>query len=110
MIFCTISSPPTKSAPASCASRTFSPPAITSTRTLLPSPFGRPTVPRTTWSECLGSTPRLIANSTVSLNFVRSEEHTSELQSPDHLVCRLLLEKKKQRSQAPPPPSRHRPC
>src|SRR5258708_32126058 len=26
----------------------------------------------------------------------RSEEHTSELQSPDHLVCRLLLEKKKQ--------------
>src|SRR5258708_6243262 len=27
---------------------------------------------------------------------MRSEEHTSELQSPDHLVCRLLLEKKKQ--------------
>src|SRR3990170_7370057 len=25
----------------------------------------------------------------------RSEDHTSELQSPDHLVCRLLLEKKK---------------
>src|SRR5258708_20335688 len=25
----------------------------------------------------------------------RSEEHTSELQSPDHLVCRVLLEKKK---------------
>src|SRR5258708_27583777 len=25
---------------------------------------------------------------------VRSEEHTSELQSPDHLVCRLLLETK----------------
>src|SRR5207244_6723262 len=29
----------------------------------------------------------------------RSEEHTSELQSPDHLVCRLLLEKKKKRTQ-----------
>src|SRR5258708_28135729 len=29
---------------------------------------------------------------------VRSEEHTSELQSPDHLVCRLLLEKKKHTS------------
>src|SRR5438552_10341680 len=29
---------------------------------------------------------------------VRSEEHTSELQSPDHLVCRLLLEKKKHSS------------
>src|SRR5258708_30614358 len=28
-------------------------------------------------------------------NSDRSEEHTSELQSPDHLVCRLLLEKKK---------------
>src|SRR5258708_33353793 len=27
-------------------------------------------------------------------NMMRSEEHTSELQSPDHLVCRLLLEKK----------------
>src|SRR5207244_9742402 len=31
---------------------------------------------------------------------LRSEEHTSELQSPDHLVCRLLLEKKKNRSKA----------
>src|SRR5207244_8953504 len=29
----------------------------------------------------------------------RSEEHTSELQSPDQLVCRLLLEKKKDRKQ-----------
>src|SRR5258708_30833350 len=29
------------------------------------------------------------------LKHKRSEEHTSELQSPDHLVCRLLLEKKK---------------
>src|SRR5258708_18981786 len=29
----------------------------------------------------------------------RSEEHTSELQSPDHLVCRLLLEKKKKKVQ-----------
>src|SRR5690348_17390430 len=28
----------------------------------------------------------------------RSEEHTSELQSPVHLVCRLLLEKKKKKS------------
>src|SRR5258708_23096782 len=30
-----------------------------------------------------------------AMNPMRSEEHTSELQSPDHLVCRLLLEKKK---------------
>src|SRR5258708_14311946 len=36
---------------------------------------------------------------------MRSEEHTSELQSPDHLVCRLLLEKKKKQPQqhAKPP-------
>src|SRR5258708_8488329 len=32
-----------------------------------------------------------------SRRFQRSEEHTSELQSPDHLVCRLLLEKKKRK-------------
>src|SRR5207244_12421269 len=31
----------------------------------------------------------------------RSEEHTSELQSPDHLVCRLLLEKKKKQLAQP---------
>src|SRR5258708_18437813 len=37
---------------------------------------------------------------TTSLTYaaVRSEEHTSELQSPDHLVCRLLLEKKKNKT------------
>src|SRR5438552_7539779 len=33
-----------------------------------------------------------------SPNNARSEEHTSELQSPDHLVCRLLLEKKKKKT------------
>src|SRR5258708_15125028 len=42
-----------------------------------PSPAG---LPRPTWPGA--GTPS------------RSEEHTSELQSPDHLVCRLLLEKK----------------
>src|SRR5256885_11232057 len=34
----------------------------------------------------------------------RSEEHTSELQSPCNLVCRLLLEKKKHEHVAPHPP------
>src|SRR5256885_2731983 len=34
----------------------------------------------------------------------RSEEHTSELQSPCNLVCRLLLEKKKKPPNPPPPP------
>src|SRR5258708_21821017 len=36
------------------------------------------------------------ASRSVPGSWHRSEEHTSELQSPDHLVCRLLLEKKKQ--------------
>src|SRR3989442_8754271 len=35
----------------------------------------------------------------------RSEEHTSELQSRPHLVCRLLLEKKKLALTSPPPTS-----
>src|SRR5256885_5010110 len=34
---------------------------------------------------------------------LRSEEHTSELQSPCNLVCRLLLEKKKNYHQVGPP-------
>src|SRR5258708_10326455 len=36
--------------------------------------------------------------------YERSEEHTSELQSPDHLVCRLLLEQKKNTLTSPPSP------
>src|SRR5256885_2888473 len=47
----------------------------------------------------------------------RSEEHTSELQSPCNLVCRLLLEKKKNkrnatrpRTQDPPLPRYRKPC
>src|SRR5258708_25085331 len=40
--------------------------------------------------------------SAIAVEQKRSEEHTSELQSPDHLVCRLLLEKKsKQRPRCP---------
>src|SRR5258708_10476720 len=36
----------------------------------------------------------LLGNRAFLISSNRSEEHTSELQSPDHLVCRLLLEKK----------------
>src|SRR5690348_17469050 len=36
-----------------------------------------------------------LSRSSSALSLLRSEEHTSELQSPVHLVCRLLLEKKK---------------
>src|SRR6266487_4156754 len=38
---------------------------------------------------------------------LRSEEHTSELQSPVHLVCRLLLEKKKHPGRVPRSAPRH---
>src|SRR5438876_5451633 len=48
----------------------------------------------TNTSPPVGSTSRRIP-----LPVVRSEEHTSELQSPVHLVCRLLLEKKKTNAQ-----------
>src|SRR5207248_9633702 len=41
--------------------------------------------------------PGGVSAPTGSGRFTRSEEHTSELQSPYDLVCRLLLEKKKQR-------------
>src|SRR5258708_23479126 len=41
-----------------------------------------------------GGGPLTITTTTGDIITGRSEEHTSELQSPDHLVCRLLLEKK----------------
>src|SRR5258708_29697525 len=46
---------------------------------------------RMNWSRC--------ASTRGSGYLLRSEEHTSELQSPDHLVCRLLLEKKKKHAE-----------
>src|SRR5207244_13447052 len=45
-------------------------------------------------SEARRSTPKA-GSTSINDATLRSEEHTSELQSPDHLVCRLLLEKKK---------------
>src|SRR5256885_3102911 len=41
--------------------------------------------------------PGKLARSIEKRSFMRSEEHTSELQSPCNLVCRLLLEKKKKK-------------
>src|ERR1700730_18038049 len=68
LIFSTISSPPTKSAPAASASFNLSPLAMTRTFFDLPRPCGRTTVPRTIWSACVGSTPRRSVISTVSSN------------------------------------------
>src|SRR5437879_6814217 len=45
--------------------------------------------------------PAVYGGSSHSMQNTRSEEHTSELQSPMYLVCRLLLEKKKQDKQKP---------
>src|SRR5574340_1669283 len=43
--------------------------------------------------QSAGTSYSLLINPAVSEEFNRSEEHTSELQSPKDLVCRLLLEK-----------------
>src|SRR5438876_7372826 len=71
---------------------------------MLPPPPRSTLFPYTTLFRS-SSTKRLRASSSRKPNVVtrdgpsrrrsRSEEHTSELQSPVHLVCRLLLEKKK---------------
>ena len=57
-----------------------------------------------TWTRCAGTsrgpTPSFWSASSGSP--WRSEEHTSELQSPCNLVCRLLLEKKKKKKKHPP--------
>src|SRR5690348_17840922 len=47
------------------------------------------------YSPPLRTEAESLAQSEANMQVERSEEHTSELQSPVHLVCRLLLEKKK---------------
>src|SRR5437763_17085414 len=54
----------------------------------------RSLAPRAHWRRRAPITPPAAERS----KYVRSEEHTSELQSPMYLVCRLLLEKKKQKN------------
>src|SRR3989454_5422574 len=48
--------------------------------------------------DLVGHPARHLAESPQPLGLERSEEHTSELQSPCNLVCRLLLEKKKKKT------------
>src|SRR3989442_10562928 len=49
----------------------------------------------TSWRKTSTATPASASISVTRTWTARSEEHTSELQSRPHLVCRLLLEKKK---------------
>src|SRR5258708_16906335 len=64
----------------------------TQTRSILCSLLSYPCCQETTSAITSNRDPLV-----VSWQHGRSEEHTSELQSPDHLVCRLLLEKKKKK-------------
>src|SRR3989442_10977745 len=50
----------------------------------------------------MATSPDLSQLTLIMTSSLRSEEHTSELQSRPHLVCRLLLEKKKRHKTAPP--------
>src|SRR2546422_3438736 len=65
------------------------------------------------WSCCFSSRRCRTSGSSITSHSLasasRSEEHTSELQSRLHLVCRLLLEKKKQPQARPPPRTDLRP-
>src|SRR5690625_6980899 len=56
-------------------------------------PLGRPFI-----TACLGAAVGGAFQAVMKTAALRSEEHTSELQSRGHLVCRLLLEKKKYES------------
>src|SRR5437899_7326800 len=58
--------------------------------------------PSPAWSRFRRTTPRAARRRARRPGQARSEEHTSELQSLRHLVCRLLLEKKKQPARASP--------
>src|SRR3712207_8659790 len=57
--------------------------------------FVSPLISSTTLAVLTTSIPRLSKNLFIFIISRRSEEHTSELQSRQYLVCRLLLEKKK---------------
>src|SRR5258707_12077565 len=65
-------------------------------------PGNRPAIPRTKnaiCQPCRGPMiPPTTCPNTPPSNIPRSEEHTSELQSRQYLVCRLLLEKKKKKN------------
>src|SRR5256885_13219897 len=74
--------------------------------TLFRSQRGARAPARPSASAASGSRPRACSESAIrrqAAACARSEEHTSELQSPCNLVCRLLLEKKKYNLRPVPP-------
>src|SRR5690554_7593151 len=83
-----------------CAKGSLPPPPLLPPPLLLPPPQATSALESKTPADSLISKnkPERFAsflNIPISQSFPRSEEHTSELQSRPHLVCRLLLEKKK---------------
>src|SRR3989442_10942722 len=56
------------------------------------------------FGPALDEMDKLLTRNRIFVDRTRSEEHTSELQSRPHLVCRLLLEKKKPPTRGPPAP------
>src|SRR5574337_743499 len=74
-----------------------SPSYLVRKRTLGPPLENNPEIPPSSRDEGLRLLHGLETNLAASLQTPRSEEHTSELQSPLNLVCRLLLEKKKKK-------------
>src|SRR2546422_6890627 len=87
-----------------CARLTDSSPPATmiGTRSTIPRWAAMAIACRPEEQKRLTVTPAVVTGSPARSADCRSEEHTSELQSRLHLVCRLLLEKKK-----PPPPTKH---
>src|SRR5437660_9721525 len=63
--------------------------------------FRSPTPPTACSTPPVPSSGSAASTTTIGTPMERSEEHTSELQSRGHLVCRLLLEKKKKKQKEP---------
>src|SRR5256885_4047051 len=83
----------------SISAGSFNPSALNTRPDSVPTISGlRTSCPRKCWllPRAMGQTAAILHSGTLTpISTERSEEHTSELQSPCNLVCRLLLEKKK---------------
>src|SRR2546426_3801687 len=89
--------PATTTSPSTHASRRSAAPRSTHAPSAAPAASANPTDGRYNVRSAT-NTPAGYNRFATGNNATRSEEHTSELQSPCNLVCRLLLEKKKKKS------------